>query len=38
MALTDIKVKTAKPRDKQYKITDDNGILSNIEIPMSCSF
>ena len=26
MALTDIKVRTAKPTDKQYKLTDGNGI------------
>ncbi|MEQ9904143.1 tyrosine-type recombinase/integrase [Pectobacterium aroidearum] len=26
MALTDIKVRTAKPADKQYKITDGNGM------------
>ncbi|EJS5559454.1 DUF4102 domain-containing protein, partial [Escherichia coli] len=25
MALTDIKVRTAKPTDKQYKLTDGNG-------------
>lgn len=26
MALTDIKVRTAKPTDKQYKLTDGNGM------------
>lgn len=26
MALTDIKVRTAKPMDKQYKLTDGNGM------------
>ncbi|WP_038910097.1 Arm DNA-binding domain-containing protein [Dickeya dadantii] len=26
MALTDIKVRTAKPSDKQYKLTDGNGM------------
>lgn len=26
MALTDIKVRTAKPTDKQYKLTDGSGI------------
>ncbi len=26
MALTDIKVRTAKPTDKQYKLTDGNSI------------
>lgn len=26
MALTDIKVRTAKPIDKQYKLTDGNGM------------
>ncbi|ENY7066547.1 DUF4102 domain-containing protein, partial [Shigella sonnei] len=25
MALTDIKVRTAKPTDKQYKLTDGGG-------------
>ncbi len=33
MALTDIKVRTAKPSDKQYKLTDGNGML----IPMAQS-
>lgn len=31
MALTDIKVRTAKPTDKQYKIIDNNGKLFNID-------
>ncbi len=26
MALTDIKVRTAKPTDKQYKLTDGSGM------------
>ncbi len=26
MVLTDIKVRTAKPSDKQYKLTDGNGM------------
>ncbi len=26
MALTDIKVRTAKPTDKQYMLTDGNGL------------
>ncbi|HFF1964281.1 TPA: Arm DNA-binding domain-containing protein, partial [Escherichia coli] len=26
MALTDIKIRTAKPTDKQYKLTDGSGM------------